>query len=146
LGAAAATLSAACKQLQTCQAQIPSLFRIDVDLVTTDGVLARVGSLAADEERLIPWRTKDGSEVAPMGTPEIPILIEGIFEPGRLISLIRDFTVFGDTGYGIAKVIAGYHQFHAVAKAVGSTVQASRHEGDRKAGVIWHPQGSGKSL
>jgi type I restriction enzyme R subunit len=145
-GAEAATLGAAFNQLQTYKAQIPSLFRANAVLVTTDGMMARVGSLTANLERFMPWRTTDGVTVAPKGSPEMSVLIEGVFERGRLLSLLRDFTVFGDTPGGIAKIIAGYHQFHAVKRAVDSTIEASRAQGDRKAGVIWHTQGSGKSL
>lgn len=76
----------------------------------------------------------------------MPVLIEGVFARPRLLSLMQDFTVFGDTSNGLAKILAGYHQFHAVKRAVASTVEASRSGGDRKAGVIWHTQGSGKSL
>ena len=145
-GAETATLGAAFNQLQTYKTQIPSLFRANAVLVTTDGVKARVGSLTADLERFMPWRTTSGVDVAPKGSPEMSVLIEGVFERGRLLSLLSDFTVFGDTPGGIAKIIAGYHQFHAVKRAVISTVEASRAQGDRKAGVIWHTQGSGKSL
>ncbi|WP_203232282.1 type I restriction endonuclease subunit R [Gemmobacter caeruleus] len=145
-GAEAATLGAAFNQLQTYKAQIPSLFRANAVLVTTDGVLARIGSLTANLERFMPWRTVDGSAVAPKGTPEMSVLIEGVFARERFLSLMRDFTVFGETPGGLAKIIAGYHQFHAVKRAVASTVGASRGDGDRKAGVIWHTQGSGKSL
>ncbi len=145
-GAEAASLTAAFNQLQTYKAQVPSLFRTNAVLVTTDGIMARVGSLTADQERFMPWRTTDGADVAPKGSPEMSVLIEGVFQRGRLLSLMQDFTVFGDTPSGIAKIIAGYHQFHAVKRAVASTVEASRFQGDRKAGVIWHTQGSGKSL
>ena len=145
-GAEAASLTAAFNQLQTYKAQVPSLFRTNAVLVTTDGIQARVGSLTADQERFMPWRTTDGAEVAPKGAPEMSVLIEGVFERGRLLALMRDFTVFGETPGGIAKIIAGYHQFHAVRRAVDSTVTASRGGGDRKVGVIWHTQGSGKSL
>lgn len=145
-GAEAASLTAAFNQLQTYKAQVPSLFRTNAVLVTTDGIQARVGSLTADQERFMPWRTTDGAEVAPKGAPEMSVLIEGVFERRRLLSLMRDFTVFGETAGGIAKIIAGYHQFHAVRRALDSTVTASRGGGDRKAGVIWHTQGSGKSL
>jgi type I restriction enzyme R subunit len=145
-GAENATLGAAFNQLQTYKAQIGSLFRANAVLVTTDGIQARIGSLTADLERFMPWRTTDGVDVAPKGAPEMSVLIEGVFARPRLLSLLRDFTVFGDTPGGIAKIIAGYHQFHAVKRAVISTVEASRSEGDRKAGVIWHTQGSGKSL
>ncbi len=145
-GAETATLGAAFNQLQTCKAQIGSLFRANAVLVTTDGIQARIGSLTADLERFMPWRTTDGAAVAPKGAPEMSVLIEGVFARPRLLSLLRDFTVFGDTPGGIARIIAGYHQFHAVKRAVVSTVEASRSQGDRKAGVIWHTQGSGKSL
>src|SRR3990167_3028896 len=174
-GAETATLGAAFNQLQTYKAQVPSLFRANAVLVTTDGMQARVGSLTADIERFMPWRTTDGAKVAPKGAPEMSVLIEGVFERGRMLSLLRDFTVFGDTSGGIAKIIAGYHQFHAVKRAVVSTVRAladsggerpsaagrkgtaedpadhglpgvaSHPKGDKRIGVIWHTQGSGKS-
>jgi type I restriction enzyme R subunit len=141
-----ATLSGAHNQLQTYKAQIPSLFRTNAVLVTSDGVTARVGSLTANQERFMPWRTTDGKVIAAKGLPELSILIDGIFERRRLLDLLRDFMVFGETGSGLAKIIAGYHQFHAVHHAVGKTVEASAPQGDRKVGVIWHTQGSGKSL
>jgi len=161
-----ATLAGAFNQLQTYKQQIPQLFHTNALLVTSDGISARVGSLSADLERFMPWRTTDGREVAPKGAPELPTLIEGVFEHRRLLDLLRDFTVFGETGSGLVKIIAGYHQFHAVKKAVDSTVRAamqvqgvdedpaeyglpsvkSQRPGDRRAGVIWHTQGSGKSL
>ena len=165
-GSAGAHLLGAFNQLQTYKQQIPALFHTNALLVTSDGIAARVGSLSADLERFMPWRTTDGTEVAPKGAPELSTLIEGVLEHRRLLDLLRDFTVFGETGSGLAKIIAGYHQFHAVRKAVESTVRASaqwqgvREEpahyglpsvktqppGDKRAGVIWHTQGSGKSL
>jgi type I restriction enzyme R subunit len=141
-----ATLVGAHNQLQTYKAQIPSLFRTNAVLVTSDGITARVGSLTADQERFMPWRTTDGTVIAAKGQPELNILIEGIFERRRLLDLLHDFTVFGETGSGLSKIIAGYHQFHAVRHAVEKTVEASAPQGDRKVGVIWHTQGSGKSL
>jgi type I restriction enzyme, R subunit len=141
-----ATLSGAHNQLQTYKTQIPSLFRTNAVLVTSDGITARVGSLTADQERFMPWRTTDGKVIAAKGQPELNILIEGIFDRRRLLDLLHDFTVFGETGSGLAKIIAGYHQFHAVRHAVEKTVEASAPQGDRKVGVIWHTQGSGKSL
>jgi type I restriction enzyme, R subunit len=141
-----ATLAGAHNQLQTYKAQIPSLFRTNAVLVTSDGITARVGSLTADQERFMPWRTTDGKVIAEKGQPELNILIEGIFDRRRLLDLLHDFTVFGETGSGLAKIIAGYHQFHAVRHAVDKTVEASAPQGDRKVGVIWHTQGSGKSL
>lgn len=141
-----ATLAGAHNQLQTYKTQIPSLFRTNAVLVTSDGVTARVGSLTADQERFMPWRTTDGKVIAAKGQPELNVLIEGIFDRRRLLDLLHDFTVFGETGSGLAKIIAGYHQFHAVRHAIDKTVEASAPQGDRKVGVIWHTQGSGKSL
>lgn len=164
-GSADAHLLGAFNQLQTYKQQIAVLFNTNVVLVTSDGIAARVGSLSADLERFMPWRTTDGAEIAPKGAPELATLVEGVFEPRRLLLLLRDFTVFGDTGSGMIKIIAGYHQFHAVQRAVASTVRAAadnhvsedpadyklpsvaeQKRGDKRAGVIWHTQGSGKSL
>ena len=141
-----ATLEGAFNQLQIYKDQIPSLFRTNAALVTSDGLYARVGSLTANPERFMPWRAVDGSAVAPKGVPELETVIEGMFEKTRFLTLIRDFTVFGDTGSGIVKIVAGYHQFHAVRHAVESTAAATSPDGDRRIGVIWHTQGSGKSL
>ncbi|QVN17085.1 type I restriction endonuclease subunit R [Burkholderia pyrrocinia] len=141
-----ATLVGAFNQLQTYKKQIPALFRTNALLVTSDGIVARVGSLSADLERFMPWRTTDGKDVAPKGAPELSTLIEGVFEHRRLLDLLWHFTVFGETGSGLVKIIAGYHQFHAVRHAVSSTLAASSPEGNQRVGVIWHTQGSGKSL
>ena len=141
-----ATLDGAFNQLQTYKAEIPSLFRTNAVLVTSDGLKARLGSLTASLERFMPWRTVDGSAVAPKGAPELGTLLDGVFEKTRFLTLMRDFTVFGDTGSGLVKIVAGYHQFHAVRHAVQSTIAAASPEGDRRIGVIWHTQGSGKSL
>ena len=141
-----ADLEAAFNQLQTYKDQIPSLFRTNAAMVTSDGLHARIGSLTANLERFMPWRTVDGSAVTPKGAPELGTLIEGVFEKTRFLTLIRDFTMFGDAGSGLVKILAGYHQFHAVRHAVESTIAAASPEGDRRIGVIWHTQGSGKSL
>ena len=141
-----ATLDGAFNQLQTYKDQIPSLFRTNAVLVTSDGLHARLGSLTANLERFMPWRTVDGSAVAPKGAPELGTVIKGVFEKARFLTLIRDFTVFADTGSGLVKIVAGYHQFHAVRHAVKSTIAAASPKGDRRIGVIWHTQGSGKSL
>ena len=141
-----ATLDGAFNQLQTYKDQIPSLFRTNAVLVTSDGLHARLGSLTASLERFMPWRTVDGSAVVPKGAPELGTVIEGVFEKARFLTLIRDFTVFADTGSGLVKIVAGYHQFHAVRHAVTSTIAAASPKGDRRIGVIWHTQGSGKSL
>lgn len=145
-GSENATLSAAFAQLETYKLQIPSLFRANAVLVTSDGVRARIGSLTANEERFMPWRTVDGSDYAPPGTPELDTLLKGVFDRSRFLRLARDFTVFGDKGEGPFKIVAGYHQFHGAQKALRETIEASRPDGDRKIGVIWHTQGSGKSF
>ncbi|HHJ4233053.1 TPA: type I restriction endonuclease subunit R [Citrobacter freundii] len=145
-GSAGAHLLGAFNQLQTYKKQITALFNTNALLVTSDGIAARVGSLSADLERFMPWRTTDGTDVAPKGAPELSNLIEGVFEHRRLLDLLCHFTVFGETGSGLAKIIAGYHQFHAVRHAVNSTVTASSPQGNQRVGVIWHTQGSGKSL
>lgn len=165
-GSAGAHLLGAFNQLQTYKQQIPALFNTNALLVTSDGIAARVGSLSADLERFMPWRTTEGTDVAPKGAPELSTLIEGVFEQRRLLALLRDFSVFGETGSGLVKIIAGYHQFHAVRHAVASTIRASasiqgaaqdpadyglpsvktQSQGDKRAGVIWHTQGSGKSF
>lgn len=141
-----ATLEGAFNQLQTYKDEIPSLFRTNAALVTSDGLQARLGSLTANLERFMPWRTVDSSAVAPKRTPELGTVIEGVFEKSRFLTLIRDFTVFEDTGAGLVKIVAGYHQFHAVRHAVESTIAAASPDGNRRIGVIWHTQGSGKSL
>ena len=141
-----ATLEGAFNQLQTYKDEISSLFRTNAALITSDGLQARIGSLTANLERFMPWRTVDGSAIAPKGTPELENVIEGVFEKNRFLTLIRDFTVFEDTGAGLIKIVAGYHQFHAVRHAVERTIAAAGPGGDRRIGVIWHTQGSGKSL
>src|SRR5690606_38039568 len=92
------------------------------------------------------WRTQADGSLAPKGRAEIEILLKGAFDKRRLLQLLRDFIVFGDTGGGLIKILAGYHQFHAVHEAVAKTLEATSPEGDRRVGVIWHTQGSGKSL
>ena len=141
-----ATLDGAFNQLQTYKAQITSLFRTNAALVISDGVAARIGSLTADRGRFMPWRTVEGDAPAAKSTPELETVLRGVFERRRFLDLVRDFIVFGDTGSDVTKILAGYHQFHAVRKAVESTLSATAVGGDRKAGVIWHTQGSGKSL
>lgn len=145
-GSDSATMQSAFNQLQTYKSQITALFNTNAVLITGDGITARIGSLSADIERFMPWRTTDGKDVAAKGMPELATMVEGVFEHNRLLQLMRDFTVFGETKGGVSKIIAGYHQFHAVNHAVACTIKASAGGGDKKAGVIWHTQGSGKSL
>lgn len=141
-----ATLDGAFNQLQTYKDQISTLFRTNAALVISDGLEARIGSLTANRERFMPWRTVEGDDLAPKGKPELETLLKGVFEKRRFLMLLRDFTVFGETDSGLVKILAGYHQFHAVRHAVECTLKATAPEGDRRVGVIWHTQGSGKSL
>ena len=135
------------KQLQTYKEEIPTLFRFNELLVISDGLQARIGSLTANKEWFKVWRTTDGRVDAPRSVLELQTLIEGVFEKSRLLDLLRDFVAYDDDDKGrTAKVIAGYHQFHAVKAAVEETVRASGQTGDRRAGVVWHTQGSGKSF
>lgn len=147
-GAENAHIGGAFNQLQTYKAQIPSLFRTNAVLVASDGMLARIGSLTADGERFMPWRTITGADddFTPHGPREMETLLRGVFDKSRFLALLRDFIVFGDKGAGPFKIIAGYHQFHGARKALAAAIEAARPEGDRKIGVIWHTQGSGKSL
>jgi len=134
------------KQLQTYKAEIPSLFVYNGLLLISDGLDSRIGSLTAGKDRFTPWRTVDGVEVAPKTQPQLDVSIKGVFDRQWFLDYIRNYAVFETGDDRVIKKIAAYHQFHAVRKAIGATVQASRPDGDRRAGVIWHTQGSGKSL
>jgi type I restriction enzyme R subunit len=163
-----ATISGAIQQLQTYQAQIPALFATNAVLVVSDGNEARIGAIGAGKEWFKPWRTVAGDEGAKRTVTELQVLLEGVFEPHRFLQLLRHFIVFEDEGGGkVTKKLAGYHQFHAVNTAVEETLRAaldvvtregtepkgklydvnpSGARGDRRVGVVWHTQGSGKSL
>ena len=141
-----ATIWTAYQQLQTYQAEIPALFRTNELLVVSDGTEARVGCLTSNRERFMPWRTVEGKEVAPKGSLELETLVRGVFDKARLLNLLRNFVVFEDDGGTVSKKVAGYHQFHAVNRAVEATVRAASAKGDKRVGVVWHTQGSGKSL
>ncbi|GAC43627.1 type I restriction endonuclease subunit R [Paenibacillus popilliae] len=139
-------ISDAYNQVQTYKQTIPSLFTYNSFMVISDGVNARVGTLTADEERFMMWRTIDGEDVAAATIPQLEVLIKGMFEKQRLLDMMKHFVLFQTDGQHIYKIVAGYHQFHATNKAIASTERATLQEGDRKIGVIWHTQGSGKSL
>ncbi|MBW6414825.1 type I restriction endonuclease subunit R [Methylacidiphilum fumariolicum] len=166
-----ATIWNALSQLETYQVELPTLFATNGALVISDGTQARVGAIGAGREWFKPWRTITGESVADPNLPEIQVVIEGIFTPRRFLDLLRDFIVFEDGGDGrIVKKIAGYHQFYAVQLAVQETLRATAlrtaqpkefdkesvlyqstrppagNPGDRRIGVVWHTQGSGKSL
>jgi type I restriction enzyme, R subunit len=134
-------------QLQTYKQDIPDLFTPNVLLVISDGIQARVGSLSADRERFQRWRTIEGeNHLDPLGAHrDLETLVRGIFDKGRLLEFVRRFCLFEEDGQ-IIKKIAAYHQFHAVRAAVESVVKASKPDGDKKGGVVWHTQGAGKSI
>lgn len=140
-----ADIWAAFNQLQAYKQDIPDLFIYSEILAISDFVFARMGSLSADQERFVAWRTIDGKELDPLGEfQQLETLIRGVFEPALLLDFLRHFVLFEDDG--ATKKIAGYHQFHAVRAAVESVIKASRPGGNRKGGVVWHTQGSGKSI
>jgi type I restriction enzyme, R subunit len=143
-----ATLWGAFNQIQTYKLQIPSLFLHNAVNVISDGLEARVGTISADRERFMPWRTIEGETLAPVFLPQLEVLLRGVFDKRRFLDLLRHFIVFEeDSADGtIIKKMAGYHQFHAVNSAIEQTIKASRPDGTRQAGVVWHTQGSGKSL
>jgi len=141
-----ATIKGAFNQFQTYKEAVPGLFPYNEILVVSDGVEARAGTLTSDWERFMPWRTIEGDDLAPRGTVELDVLIKGMFEKQRLLDLLLSFIVFEVDGSKITKKMAAYHQFHAVNKAIASTLKASSPEGDKRVGVVWHTQGSGKSL
>ncbi len=140
-----ATIAGAHNQLQLYKDQIPALFTTNEVLVVSDGTEARVGSLTAGVERFGPWRTIDGEALAPDALPRLQVLLHGLFEPRRFLDFVHNFVLW-ELEDGFVKKIAGYHQFHAVNKAVAATVRASSETGDHRIGVVWHTQGSGKSI
>ena len=165
-----ATIWTAWQQLQTYKSELHSLFSMNEALVVSDGVEARLGTLTAGQEWFKPWRTVTGETLADPYTTELQVMLEGVFEPGRFLALVRDFIAFDDDGSGaLVKKMAGYHQFHAARVAVAETLRAAELQraeariaeeeghyesgrkpggepGDHRIGVVWHTQGSGKSL
>ena len=165
-----ATIWSAWQQLQTYKADLPSLFSMNEMLMVSDGTQARIGTLTAGREWFKPWRTITGEKLADHHMTELQVMLEGVCARRRFLALVRDFIVFDDDGSGaLAKKMAGYHQFHAVRVAVGETLRAAELQrattgisedddgyesgrkpggepGDRRIGVVWHTQGSGKSL
>jgi len=137
-------------QLQTYKEQIPDIFQYNELLVISDGSEARLGALSSDAERFMQWRTINGANLDPLGQfNELETLVRGLLAPATLLDYLRFFVLFEDDG-GLVKKVAGYHQFHAVRAAIQQVVAASRPttEATRKGkgGVVWHTQGSGKSI
>jgi type I restriction enzyme R subunit len=162
-----ATIWTAYQQLQTYKAELPTLYSYNALLIVSDGLEARLGTLTAGKEWFKPWRTISGEALADAHMVELEVLSRGVLDKRRLLDLIGYFIVFEDNGGGaLLKKVAGYHQFHAVNVAVAETLRAARETkavgeprgryeagprrggapGDRRIGVVWHTQGSGKSL
>ncbi|KAF1677747.1 DEAD/DEAH box helicase [Staphylococcus hominis] len=134
-------------QLETYKMRIPQLFTFNEVLVTSDGINTKAGSLTANYDRFMTWRSKDGETESSSSLASLDVLIHGMLNPETLLDLIRYFILFQDDGKGhISKILAAYHQYYAVNKAVDRALLASSGHGDGKGGVIWHTQGSGKSL
>ncbi|OAX09436.1 DEAD/DEAH box helicase [Staphylococcus epidermidis] len=134
-------------QLETYKMCIPQLFTFNEVLVTSDGINTKAGSLTANYDRFMTWRSKDGQTESSPGLASLDVLIHGMLNPETLLDLIRYFVLFQDDGKEhISKILAAYHQYYAVNKAVDRALLASSGQGDGKGGVIWHTQGSGKSL
>ena len=164
-----ATVWTAWQQLQTYKAELSALFAMNEVLMVSDGIQARIGTLTAGKEWFKPWRTITGETLADANLTELQVMFEGVYEQKRFLALVRDFIVFEDDGSGaLVKKMAGYHQFHAVRVAVDETLRAAELQaagmvaenrgrydagrrpggqpGDHRIGVVWHTQGSGKSL
>jgi len=151
-----ATIRHAFNQLQTYKMDIPGAFVFNEMLVISDGFAAKAGTLTSGWDRFQPWRTTDGAKLAAKSAVQLEVLVKGIFEKRRFLDYVMNFITFEDDlsacghaqagGKTIAKKAAAYHQYWAVNKAVGCTVEASQPGGDRRIGVVWHTQGSGKSL
>ena len=165
-----ATIWSAWQQLQTYKAELPALFTMNEILVVSDGVEARIGTTHSRTGMVQDHGARSSAKtLADPHLPQLQVMIEGVFEPCRFLALIRDFILFEDDGGGaLAKKMAGYHQFHAVGTAVAETLRAAELQraaapgeepgrcesgrkpggdpGDRRIGVVWHTQGSGKSL
>jgi type I restriction enzyme R subunit len=151
-----ADIKSAYQQIQTYKATIPSLFTYNAVCIISDGLECKAGSLSADLSRYMAWKSADGIREASRFKPQLETIVKGMLQPATLLDLVRNFIVFEkskkeDAKTGLiqiqtAKKIAAYHQYYAVNKAVQSTIQASGERGDRRGGVLWHTQGSGKSL
>ena len=165
-----ATIWTAWQQLQTYKAELSNLFAMSEMLMVSDGTQARIGALTAGTEWFKPWRTITGETLAAPNMTELQVMLEGVCAPSRFLQIVRDFIVFEDDGSGaLIKKVAGYHQFHAVQVAVDETLRAAELQraatevadergqyeagrkpggapGDHRIGVVWHTQGSGKSL
>jgi type I restriction enzyme R subunit len=151
-----ADIKSAYQQIQTYKAIIPSLFTYNAICILSDGLECKAGSVSADLSRYMTWKTVDGIKEASRFKPQLETLLKGMMQPATLLDLVRNFIVFEkskkeDAKTGLIQIqtvkkLAAYHQYYAVNKAVQSTINASGENGDKRGGVVWHTQGSGKSL
>lgn len=151
-----ATVKKAFTQLQNYKNAIPSLFNYNGVLIASDGFDARTGSISSGWSRFLAWKSVDGMRDESSIIPQLETLIKGMLRKDVLLDLVKQFIVFekskkedpvsGQVTVQTVKKVAAYHQYFAVNKAVGAAIEASSEHGDRKGGVIWHTQGSGKSL
>ncbi len=151
-----ATIDSAFEQIQTYKAFIPSLFTYNAFCVISDGLECKAGTISASFNRFMSWKTSDGKKEASKFTPQLEVLIKGMLNPSVLLDILRNFIIFqktktvdsktGITQIHTSKIISAYHQYYAVKKALQSSVSASSIDGNQKGGVVWHTQGSGKSL
>jgi type I restriction enzyme R subunit len=140
-----ATLKGAWNQVQTYRKDIPGIFTPNAVTVVSDGTSASMSSFTAPWEHYAPWKTIDGREVV-SNRPALEVLVRGVFDRQRFLDIVHNFVVFSDEPTGLIKRVAKYHQYWAVNAAVESTIHASAPDGDRRGGVVWHTQGSGKSI
>ena len=147
-------------QIQTYKREIPSLFNYNAFNIISDGINAKVGTLTSNEEWFMNWRTVDGKHIEPLSNPQYEVLFNGILQKERLLDIVHNFILFQESqeaekdangkilgnNKSVVKIMAAYHQYFAVKKAVAKTKEATQEEGDRQIGVIWHTQGSGKSF
>ncbi len=151
-----ATIDSAFNQIQTYKALIPGLFTYNAICIISDGLECKVGSVSAGIKRYMAWKSAEGVKEASRFTPQLETLIKGMLNPKTLLDIVRNFIVFqktkkedpktGITQVNTEKILAAYHQYYAVNKAVQSSIKASGTSGDKRGGVVWHTQGSGKSL
>lgn len=151
-----ADIKSAYQQIQTYKSVIPSLFTYNTICIISDGLECRAGSLSSDLGRYMAWKTSDGVKEASRFKPQLETLLNGMLQPSTFLDVVRNFLVFEktkreDTKTGLIQIqttkkLAAYHQYYAVNKAVQSTIKASGANGDKRGGVVWHTQGSGKSL
>jgi type I restriction enzyme R subunit len=143
-----ADLDAAYRQIQTYKREISDFFRFNELCVISDGHDAEMGTISSSRERMMPWKTVDGEKEAGH-VPMMDVLTRGVFDHQRLLDIVQNFIVFERDDKDetrVIKKVAAYHQYWVVNKALNSTLRASGENGDQKAGVVWHTQGSGKSL